>query len=261
MNVIHDFTNYMQAKGYARRSIDSYRSCLVTYLAHFKKSPENISLKEIRSYLARFQSTGTKKQHVAMLRLLYGRITPQPVKLGKIEYPRKQRRLPQILERTQIINAIDSIPNIKHRAILGVLYGAGLRMSELIHLRVDDLTHKEQHIRINLGKGAKDRLVPISERLLDLLRDYYRRYRPQSYLFEGVRQQTYSSTSVRQLVHKYIGSTIRPHTLRHSYATHLIEQGTDVTVVQALLGHSSLKTTSIYVHLTGNLGRYVTHTY
>lgn len=260
-SVIHDFEVYMKSKNYANRSIDSYSSFLKKFLSYYKKSPQNISVSEIREYLVLLKSTSSIKQCVGMLRILYSNVIIQPQKAIKITYPRKEKHLPEIIDREIIISKIDSIQNIKHRAILATLYGAGLRLQELLNLTISDLAYKSGFVRVKQGKGMKDGLIPISERLLTLLRSYYQSYQPKHYLFEGQAGSKYSGTSVRNLVKKHIGKNHYPHKLRHSYATHLIENGTDISVAQKLLRHKSIKTTSIYVHVSDRLASQITHTY
>lgn len=145
--------------------------------------------------------------------------------------------------------------NLKHKALLTTLYSAGLRMGELLNLRLTDIDSDHMRIWVREGKGAKDRLTVLSGHLLDLLRLYYRQYRPKTYLFEGPDGRPYSATSVRKVLRRAtesagIKKSIRPHTLRHSFATHLLEQGTNLRYIQSLLGHSSAKTTEIYTHVS-----------
>jgi integrase/recombinase XerD len=257
--LVRDFEVFLKSKNYSGNTIKTYSSCLALFLRHFKKSPQNISLKEIREFLASQRTAAYMKQYVGTLRILYTHVIRQPQKVTRITYPRTERHLPEIIDRHILVQRIDAVANLKHRAILATLYGAGLRRAELLHLTIADLAYKAGHIRVKQGKGKKDRLVPISDKLVQLLRDYYRAYRPKEWLFEGQTGGQYSEGSLRALTKQHIGHN--PHKLRHSYATHHIENGTDVSVVQKLMGHKSIKTTSIYVHVSDRLKKQVKFVY
>ncbi|MEO9869661.1 tyrosine-type recombinase/integrase [Ekhidna sp.] len=150
---------------------------------------------------------------------------------------------------------LQNTPNLKHKALLTVLYSAGLRVGELLSLKITDIDADHMRIWVREGKGCKDRLTTLSPHLLKLLRLYYQRYRPENYLFEGSAGHQYSSTSVRKVLNRAslkagIKKKVKPHTLRHSFATHLLEQGTNLRYIQSLLGHGSSKTTEIYTHVS-----------
>jgi len=169
--------------------------------------------------------------------------------------PKKPFKLPSVLAEEEVISLVQKIENIKHRAIILAGYSAGMRVSEIINLKVNDIDSKRMMIHIKAAKGKKDRMVPLSKRLLETLRDYYRKYKPKEYLFEGQTGESYSSRSIQLILSaaklkakvKKKGST---HMLRHSYATHLLESGTDIRIIQELLGHNSIKTTMRYTHVS-----------
>ena len=171
-------------------------------------------------------------------------------------YPsRKSHSLPNYLTKEEVRKLIAKVENIKHRCIIKLLYGSGLRLSELLHLKVSDIDSKSMIIHIRKSKGNKDRVVMLSNSLLQELRIYFKKHKPNDFLFEGQTGGIYSAKSVQMIVKKAaskagIKKQVTPHTLRHSFATHLLESGTDVRFIQELLGHNSIKTTEIYTHIT-----------
>ena len=180
-----------------------------------------------------------------------------PNRFYAIERPRKKERLPEVLSKEEIITIIEHTNNLKHRCIISLLYSAGLRRGELLRLKLTDVDSKRMLIRVENGKGGKDRYTLLSKTLLQDLRKYYQVWKPTEYLFEGAGGGPYSGRSVGQLLTKAakkagINRKVTPHMLRHSFATHLLEQGTDLRYIQSLLGHSSSKTTEIYTHVAVN---------
>jgi site-specific recombinase XerD len=164
-------------------------------------------------------------------------------------------KLPKILSEEEVIAILKSVDNLKHKTMLSLIYAAGLRRSELINLEVNDIDSKRMVINIRGGKGKKDRITLLSEKILNLLRTYFQAYRPKVWLFEGVAGEAYSVSSLQKIFAVALRkSGVRKdaslHTLRHSFATHLLENGTDIRYIQALLGHNSSKTTEIYTHVT-----------
>jgi Site-specific recombinase XerD len=163
--------------------------------------------------------------------------------------------LPKFLTKSEVKKVLEATLNIKHKAILTTIYSCGLRLSELIELKISDIKTEENILLVRQGKGNKDRVVTLSSKLIELLREYYKMYKPKVYLFEGSRGGKYSKRSVQQIM-KYsveksgINSPATVHSLRHSYATHLLESGIDIRIIKELLGHSNIKTTEIYTHIT-----------
>lgn len=173
----------------------------------------------------------------------------------QLERPKKEDKLPQVLGVEEIAKILKGTTNLKHKTILTTLYSAGLRMGELLNLRPTDIDSEYMRIWVREGKGCKDRLTTLSPHLLCLLRSYFKQYRPKNYLFEGPDGKAYSPTSVRKVLQRAtlkagIQKKVKPHTLRHSFATHLLEQGTNLRYIQTLLGHTSAKTTEIYTHVS-----------
>jgi site-specific recombinase XerD len=173
----------------------------------------------------------------------------------ELKRPKKEKKLPVVLSMEEVKCIISSTHNLKHKTLLSLIYSAGLRIGEAISLKATDIDSKRMLIHIKGAKGKKDRYTLLSSSFLDLLRKYYRQYRPTDFLFEGLNKKQYSTTSAQKVLKRAVDSAgikkhITLHTLRHSFATHLLENGTDIRYIQELLGHSSPKTTMIYTHVT-----------
>jgi site-specific recombinase XerD len=171
-----------------------------------------------------------------------------------LERPKRSRKLPSVLSQEEVLSIIQSTRNLKHRAILALIYSCGLRISELINLKLTDFHLERKQLIVKNGKGRKDRYVSLADSFLPLLSNYYHSYKPAIYFVEGQNGGTYSAESVRQFLKKsclkaQIKKNVTPHTLRHSYATHLLENGVDIRYIQSLLGHAKPETTMIYTHV------------
>jgi len=177
-----------------------------------------------------------------------------PNRFYDIERPIQKKQLPKVLSKSEILGLIANTNNLKHRCIVSLLYSAGLRRSELLNLKLEDIDSKRMLISVKAAKGNKDRMTVLSPIILEDLRAYYKEYRPKNFLFEGPGQKAYTASSVLKLISMAakragIYKRVTPHMLRHSFATHLLEDGTDLRHIQLLLGHSSTKTTEIYTHV------------
>jgi site-specific recombinase XerD len=247
--------------GYRMGTRKHYLRCARLYTKHFMRPPEEMGGEEVRAYLLhliedrKFSSSMVRTVRAA-LTFLYATTLNRPLEVKRIPVIRRRRPLPNVLSGTEVSTLLDAVRSPKYRAILMSLYAAGLRISEGCRLRPDDIDSKRMLIHVRDAKGGRDRYTVLSTRLLDHLRDYYRIFRPQEWLFPGRTAEGYvSRVSVgrvftQALVASGISKRATPHTLRHSFSTHLLECGTDVTVIQALLGHSSLRATEVYTHVS-----------
>jgi site-specific recombinase XerD len=228
---------------------------------YFNKSPEQLGEEELKAYLLylmkeRHLSEGTFRFYVAGLKFLYRTTLKREWAVERIRSPRAKRKLPVVLDLTEVESLFSVTKNLKHKAILMLTYSAGLRASETARLQLTDIDSKRMTVRVTQGKGGKDRYSILSHRALEQLRQYWHDYRPKEWLFEGAKKGDHITTHSIQLMFyaaKKRAGIIKPasvHTLRHSFATHLIEAGTSLHHVQMLLGHRSPITTTIYLHVS-----------
>jgi site-specific recombinase XerD len=189
------------------------------------------------------------------IKFYYENVMGMPNRFYAIDRPQKIERLPKVLSKFEVQQLITFAGNIKHKCVISLLYSAGLRRQELLDLKIADVDSKRMMIRVDQGKGKKDRYTVLSQSLLNDLRQYFKEWQPKVYLFEGAKGDKYSSGSVRAIVmntaqRARIHKKVTPHMLRHSFATHLLESGTDIRYIQTLLGHSTTKTTEIYTQVS-----------
>ncbi len=254
---LKDFKQLLSIKRYSFRSIKSYAYALnVFFSAFLDKNPETISITEIESFI-NYQVTynnisqSYQKVLIGAIKFFFNELLRKNYKLNYLYPDRTEKKLPVVLDKSEISKLLNSIENLKHKAIISLIYSAGLRLGEVIELKVNNIDSMRMLIRIADAKGKKDRYVMLSDKLLSLLREYYKDYKPKDYLFEGQKGDKYSARSVQSILKQAlkkakITKKASVHTLRHSFATHLLESGTDIRVIQQLLGHSSIKTTQIY---------------
>lgn len=248
----------LRLANFSPSSIRTYLSCLASFLAYFSpthKEPKEITTEEIKQYLLTLSSTAQRKQFMGTLINFYAKVIGQTKKLDRVPYPRKEVILPEIFSREEIQAIVNAIPNIKHKSLIALIYSTGMRISEPINLRLTDVHSKESAAHIRGAKGHKDRIVPIPANVMELLIQYYRRYHPKEYFFEGEGGGQYSKGSIAAIFHRACGKAgikrhVKVHTLRHSFATHHIEDGTSDSVLMELLGHNNAKTLQIYKHLS-----------
>jgi len=200
-------------------------------------------------------SASQQNQRINAIKFYYEKVLGREKQYFAIERPNKEFRLPDVLSKTEIKSIFENTTNLKHKCILEVIYSAGLRRSEVLNLKPEDIDSKRMRIKVRGGKGKKDRYSLLSEGVLKDLRDYFKAYKPKVWLFEGQSGGQYSATSVVKLLKKYalkagIKKRVHIHMLRHSFATHLLEQGTNLRIIQDLLGHEDIKTTEIYTHIS-----------
>jgi site-specific recombinase XerD len=254
--MIEDF----QIRHFAPGTQKGYLWCVTRFAQHFGRSPDQLGPDDVRAFLVHLVneakvSYGVLCYHVSALRFLYHVTLQKRWDIERIPYPRPEKHLPTIPSREEILRFLGCIPNIKHRAILMTCYAAGLRVSEAVRLKLPDIDSPRMVLHVRQGKRRKDRMVPLSKTLLELLRVYWRVVRPQDWLFPGRYGQ---HLSIRVVQHACLRARrtsglkrrVTVHTLRHGFATHLLEAGTNLRTLQLLLGHASLRTTSVYTHVS-----------
>ena len=251
----------LKLRNYADKTVQVYTAAVRKLAEHYHRSPEQIEPEEIRSYLLhlleeRKLSSATLNQTICALRFFYIRVLGRPWKVTKVHFQKRRRKLPTVLTESEVARLIGAARNLKDRAILMTLYSAGLRVRELAHLQPGDIQSDGMRILVREAKGGKQRYVALSSTLLPVLRHYFRLYRPGRWLFFGeTREQPIHSRTVQRMVTDTaqlagISKAVSPHTLRHSFATHLLEHGTELRFIQEALGHRRLNTTVIYTHVS-----------
>lgn len=251
----------LQLKGITERTQRTYLREVRNLAKYFGKSPEKLGESEIKAYLLhllkeRKVSVGTYRFYSYGLKFFYKHTLKRGYVMENILFPKRKKQLPVVLDLSEVEALFLVTTNIKHKAILMMTYSSGLRVSEAAHLKVVDIDSKRMMVRIKQGKGGKDRYSILSLAALECLRRYWKKYRPKEWLFEGMDKNEHISTSsIQQLFHKAkklcgIKKPATVHTLRHSFATHLVEAGESLHHVQLLLGHRSPNTTTIYLHVS-----------
>lgn len=258
--LIDETTNKLIRKRYSSNTIKVYRNCLQRLQKYFyPKGIDNLSECEINSYIQELiilgYSRSSQNQHINAIKFYHEHLLGKECRTYWLDRPKKVSQLPKVLSPNEIKSILNQLSNIKHRCILELGYSAGLRIGEVTQLKVQDIESDRMLVRINNSKGGKDRYTILSESLLLNLRHYYKLHQPKNYLFEGWKGGQYSTSSIQKTIKKAallagIEKRVTYHMLRHSFATHLLENGTDLRIIQELLGHSSLKTTQIYTHVS-----------
>jgi site-specific recombinase XerD len=259
-------TDDLRLRNRSLRTINTYIACVAHFARHFGKSPELLGPEEIRQYQVylveqRRVSWSYFNQAVCALRFLYRHTLGRDWAVAHIPFPRQPRKLPIVLSQAEVIRFLEAIKKIKFRAILMTAYATGLRLSEVTHLRVSDIDSQRLVIRVRQGKGQKDRYVMLSPKLLEVLRLYWRSERPATWLFPSMRKdQPINHSVVQRACHQAgldagLSKPVTVRMLRHCFATHLVETGTDIRIIQSLLGHSHISTTQIYTHVSAKTVR------
>ena len=261
ITALQKFEIWMRTQRYSIQTVENYLSQLKQFFSFYcKKSYEEITPADVTAYnqaviLERGLSVSYQRGLIGAIKLFYKQQEGLLFDPERLEMPFKERRLPEVLSKEETARVIRVANNLKHKALLSITYGCGLRIGEVLNLKLTDLDKERKLVRIERGKGAKDRYVQFSDKLRNLLLLYYKEFKPRIYLFEGRPGEKYSDRSAQQVL-KYcirkcrIRKRVTLHTLRHSYATHLLEGGTDLRYIQELLGHGSPKTTMIYTHVS-----------
>jgi len=256
------FRRWMLHKRYSKSSIETYTDCVRVFLSFCGSKPFDTLTNDdvvlfVNDYiLKRRLSFSYQNQFVNAIKLFFREVFKSHIEIDKLERPRRVHKLPNVLSREEAAKIINALINQKHRTMLSLIYACGLRRSELLHLKLDSVDSKRGLLIIRNAKGYKDRVVPISEKVINMLRDYYKAYKPKIWLFEGQHAgEPYSEQSLMSVLKQAkekagINKPVSLHWLRHSYATHLLESGTDLRYIQVLLGHKNSKTTEIYTHVS-----------
>jgi len=256
------FENYLRSKRYSPNTIKTYSDSLKTF---FRFCGEKLIYELDTDDVIRFNndyilkkglSVSFQNQVINAIKLFYRKRYNKNMDTDNLHRPRREKRLPNVLSKEEVKAILEAPVNIKHRAMLSLIYACGLRRSELLNLTLKDIHSDRKLVIIRQSKGKKDRIVPLSTKIITLLREYYKLYRPKIWLFEGQKAgEKYSERSIQQVLNQAlekacINKPATLHWLRHSYATHLLENGTDLRYIQELLGHNSSKTTEIYTHVS-----------
>lgn len=241
---------------YSKRTSDNY-------LSHIKRFIISIGNKQIihlnsnyfQFYLDKYKFTSISQQNqiINSIRFLYKEVLNKKYDKVSFKRPKSEKKLPKVIDKDFILNKLSKIKNNKHKSILTLTYSVGLRVSEIINLKIEDIDSKRMIIHIKNAKGRKDRILPLSLNVLELLRIYFKEYKPNEYLFNGQFSIQYSIRSCQNIFKKYIDPNSHIHILRHSCFTNLLENGTDLRIIQKIAGHSNIKTTEIYTHVSNKI--------
>ena len=255
-DVLFKLQEDLKLKNYAPNTHKAYLRHVRVYQNFYSKSVDELGEAEIRKYLLHLKESGSlsqMKQVVGALRFVYKYTLRQDRINDRISNPRGKRSLPTVLNRKQVIKLFTAVPNVRDRTVLQVMYASGLRLNEAIRLKISDIDSEKMLLQVRHGKGGKERRAMLSPKLLEILRHYYKIYRPKDYLFPGTRKEYISETVIQRAcaeAGKRMKLRVFPHALRHSFATHLLDQGTDINLIKELLGHANLQTTLIYTHVS-----------
>jgi len=258
---IQTFIRYLNSKRYSPNTVKVYSDSMSTFLRYFSmKDITDISNDDLidfnNNYILKNNfSSSFQNQVVNAVKIYFSAIHHKKIDVELIHRPRREKVLPNVLSKEEVKAILDAPYNLKHRAMLAMIYSCGLRRGELLNLTKFDVDSKRMIVIIRMAKGKKDRIVPLSPKILSLLRDYYKSYTPKEFLFEGQGGGKYSEKSLENVLKQSLFKArnkkpVTLHWLRHSYATHLLENGTDLRYIQDLLGHKSSKTTEIYTHVS-----------
>lgn len=249
----------LKLRGYSPRTLKTYVRAVHNFVQYSRRPAEQMGAGEARSYVLhlieeRQVSRSLAIQVVCALRFFYNKVLRVPFELDDLPYMKRHKTLPQTLTEKEVAALLKAEPNLKHRAVLMTLYSGGLRLQEALQLRLADIDRAGMRIYIRNGKGGKDRCVMLSSTLLSTLQDYFKQYRPEKWLFYGqCKSEPLHPRSIQRVIKEAarsagIRKNVTAHVLRHSFATHLLERGTNLRYIQELLGHQSIKTTMIYTH-------------
>lgn len=253
------FIEQLQVQGYSPRSIRNYVDAVLGLTRYSRRCPLEVRREQIRAYLLyllreRKLAPATVNLHMDALRTFFRLMAPESKLMDGFCHVKTPKRIPLVLSREEVQRMIDAVGNLKHKAALMLLYSSGLRLAECAMLKPAHIETGRMKVRVESGKGMKDRYTVLARATLEVLRDYYRSFRPQTWLFEGRGGKPFSLRMIGKVVRDAarksgIDKRVTPHTLRHCFATHLMEAGVPLPLIQKLLGHTSIKTTMIYLHV------------
>jgi site-specific recombinase XerD len=258
-----EYRRTLEKQRYSASTIKTYVSMFADFVNYYADKPlEEIGKEEVHMYLhhlvtERRLSTSAQNQAINAIKFYYEKVLYRPRDTYFLERPIAEKPLPDVLSKEEVRQILRSVRNLKHRTILTMIYSSGLRIGEAINLKVADISFDRRMVRVHRGKGKKDRVTILSEAAIPLLEEYLESYRPEKYLFEGMYSEQYSYSSIRAVFRRAlrtcgIRKKLTVHSLRHSFATHLLEQGTDLRYIQTLLGHNSSRTTEVYTHVSNS---------
>lgn len=254
-----DFVKEMKRRNYGEQTIQNYASCIRKFFAESSKEhPIHINESDIKLFLGKFTEPNTQRAYHSAIKKFYVICLNQKNKFRYIPYCKKSSKLPIVLSVQEIQSMFSACQNLKHKVILALLYSAGLRVSELINLKWSHIDRSRMIINIIQAKGKKDRQVPLKEKIIPLMEEYWKQYKPKEYVFNGQSSLQYTDRSVGEVIKQLatkagIKKHVKTHLIRHCYATHCVEDGMDINFLQKLLGHSNVKTTMVYTHISNNL--------
>jgi len=256
--LIKQFVSWLEMRRFSKNTISAYADATRIFFLFYKdKKPEEICEKDVEYFNNEYiikgnYSSSYQNIMISAIKTFYKWDTRNKMDIKNLIRPKREHPLPKVIDKGIIKKLLSSISNVKHKTALSLIYSCGLRRSELISLKLQDIDSKRKTMTIINSKGKKDRVLPLSDKQLDLIIRYYRMYRPEKYLFEGAKKgEPYSATSLEKIFHRNMARIQKNHIftlhcLRHSYATHLLEDGVDIRYIQELLGHKSSRTTEIY---------------
>ena len=255
------YLEILEQKRYAKSTIKTYTSYFREFVDYFSgQSLEEVSVEQINDYLLKLiheesMSSSKQNQFINAIKFYYEKVLGRERQYYKVERPKKEEKLPDVLSKEDIASMIKFTKNLKHKSVIVIIYSCGLRRSEAINLKLTDIDSKRMLVKIRGGKGGKDRYVQLADGTLKVLRKYFKEHKPIEWLFTGQKGGQYSVESIEKIVKKAakrakIQKNVYPHILRHSFATHHLEQGTDLRYIQEWLGHNSSKTTERYTHVS-----------
>ncbi len=263
INLPKGYLEKLQQKQYSKSTIKTYCHYFKDFIKDFQKQNlTEISQDEINAYILKLIlekniSRSQQNQRINAIKFYYEKVLGNERFFFNIDRPKKERKLPNVLSKEEIGAMLKATTNLKHKCLIALIYSCGLRRSEAINMKLEDIDSKRMLVKIKGAKGRKDRYVQLSPVILNLLREYYKEFRPQSWLFEGQKGNEYGAETVLRVIKNTariagIKKRVYPHILRHSFATHNLEQGIDIRFIQEWLGHDSIKTTEIYTHVSKN---------